>query len=84
MSDNIRSDYIIMSKMIRSSCPKLKATDKELNGLSELFIRLGGSWIRIFNGSNEDLYYLRKLIKNYSKVKGEFIKGIRKKRRSRI
>jgi hypothetical protein len=85
----IRADHIIMMKMIRSSCPKFKPTEYELSSLSDLFVRIGGSWIRIFNGSSDDLYYLRKMIKNYAKLRTKFKnkpykRNIRKKRKSRV
>ena len=75
--------------MIKSSCPKLKITGNELTALSDLFVRFGGSWVRIFNGSSDDLYYLRKMLKGYNKMKAKFKnkrprRNLRKKRRFRI
>lgn len=77
-----RSDIIFMRRLIRTVCPKFKISDDLLIGVSDIFVSLGGSWVRIFGGSSEDIYFLRKMIKNLSRNMG-VTKNRRKKRKGR-
>jgi len=60
----VRADHRFIHRVIETHLPgKVQARSTEYKGIAEAFLRLGGSWTRVFLGSPEDVIKLKRIIK---------------------
>lgn len=60
-----RSDFRLIKKICSSTLSKLDADPrpKELEKISRVFLSAGGSWVKVFRGSIQDIVLLKDLVK---------------------
>ena len=63
MTRPVRADHRVIAKMLALSSKKVELHLDELEKVSRIFTKAGGSWERIFKGSSKDLDLLRKVLK---------------------
>ena len=60
----VRADHRFIHQVIETHLAgKVQARRSEYYGISAVFLRLGGSWFRLFQGSPEDVSKLKRIIK---------------------
>lgn len=63
-TEPLRADHRFIQKVIKLSLAgKVLFRPEEFDRLARVFSKMGGSWVRIFSGSPEDISKLKKLIK---------------------
>lgn len=74
----VRADHRFLQKLLGITLAgKVESTPDELDRISRVFIRLGGSWYRLFRGSTCDVDLIKKVVKNAYKA------GLLTKKRSK-
>lgn len=59
----VKAHHRLMRSLLSSIQKKKDPTPEQLDKVSEVFTRMGGSWERVFKGSAEDMVLLKKVIK---------------------
>lgn len=60
----LRADHRLIKKLYSSILAgKAEAVPEEFNLISDVFLRYGGSWVRLFHGSPADMAKLKEVIK---------------------
>lgn len=67
----VRADHRFLKKLMAITVPKAITIPSELDFVSRVFLRLGGSWERVFKGSVKDIDLLRRILKKA--LKEEFL-----------
>lgn len=63
----IRADHRFLKKMMAITVKGALIIPSELDFISRVFIRMGGSWESVFKGSVKDIDLLRRIIKKAMK-----------------
>lgn len=60
----VRADHRFIKKLVSLTLEgKVECVPEEFDLIAKVFERAGGSWVRIFRGSPEDIQKLKKVIK---------------------
>jgi len=60
----VRADHRFIKKLVVSTLEgKVEYVPEEFNLISDVFVKAGGSWQRIFMGSPDDIQKLKKVMK---------------------
>ena len=65
----LRADHRLIKKLYTSILSgKVEPVPEEFNLISRVFLRYGGSWIRLFHGSTTDMAKLKEVIRAAHKM----------------